>query len=552
MSFFKVASLIFISLLLLLSCAAQSESRALTGPSWLNQSVFYEIFVRSFYDHDGDGIGDFKGLTEKLDYLNDGNPRTDKDLEIRGIWLMPMLESSSYHGYDVVDYYKIERDYGTGEDFQDFIAAAHKRGIKVIMDLVLNHTSSRHPWFIESCRAKASKEGGKADWYVWEDAIPQGWARPWGEGKSEDVWHYKDGYYYYAAFSADMPDLNYANKEVIGQIKMVIKYWLDKGIDGFRLDGARFLAEKSGGVSGQADLKETHEVLIELANYAKSINKECILAGEVWADNKIISAYYGQGDELDRVFNFDLAGAIISSINSNDYNKIEAVLQLMDKYNAPPDFYSPFLTNHDQNRVASELNGDTGKLKLAATLLLSIKGTPFIYYGEEIGMTGRDRHERIRTPMQWDDTKNAGFTTGKPWEELQDNFKRINVKSEELQKSSLLNYYKKLIRIMNKYCKLLDEGARRLLTADNEKIYAYAYVSDTENLLFIHNFNDTEARNVNLDIYNSGFVKKEYRAEDLLNIDGMKKEVAVQNPHRYTINYLERYGTLILKLKASR
>ena len=503
--------------------------------------VFYEIFVRSFYDSDSDGIGDFNGLIEKLDYLNDGNPWTKTDLGIEGIWLMPILESPSYHGYDVVDYYKIERDYGTEKDFQRFIAEAHRRGIKIIMDLVLNHTSSKHPWFIDSCRAKSYRK----DWYVWQDVMPKGWTKPRGGGTSRDVWHYRNGSYYYAAFGAHMPDLNYRNEEVIEQMEAIMKYWLDKGIDGFRLDGVRYLVEKGGGLSGQADLKETHKVLKRLAGYAKGINKECMLIGEVWAGNEVVSRYYNKGDELDGAFNFELARAIINSIRFNNYRQIENVLNEMTKYRVPMDFYSPFLTNHDQNRIASELNGDEQKLKLAAGLLLSMRGTPFIYYGEEIGMKGEGHHERIRTPMQWDDSKNAGFTKGKPWEGLQDDFRQVNIKSQENNENSLLNYYKKLIRIRKKYWKLL-KGKRRLIRTNNDKIYAYIYVNDKEGLLFIHNFKDVEVKNIKLEISEVDFSGEKYKVVNLL--DNNTQSIIWLNSDEFKINSLERYGSLVLML----
>lgn len=506
-----------------------------------SEGVFYEIFVRSFYDSNGDGIGDFKGLTEKLDYLNDGNPNTERELGIKGIWLMPILESSSYHGYDVIDYYRVESDYGTEEDLRKFLAEAHKRGIKVIMDLVLNHTSSRHPWFLDASEAKA-------DWYIWKDAMPNGWTRPWGGVAPEDVWHRRGEFYYYGAFGAGMPDLNYNNEEVVAEMKKVIKFWLNKGIDGFRLDGARYLAEKGGGVLNQADSDQTHRVLRTLAAYAKSINKDSILIGEVWAGNDIVGKYYGEGNELTHAFNFDLAGAIINSIKSNDYRGIEDTLNKMAKYNAPVNFYSPFLTNHDQNRVALELNANPDKLKLAASLLLSMQGTPFIYYGEEIGMTGDGAHERIRTPMQWDDTENGGFTKGKPWEKLQDNFKEINVKSEGASPHSLLNYYKKLIRIRNKYQRIFNEGERKLVMTDSSKIYAYLYADDAESLLFIHNFNDEPVGEIKLGIYDAGLKGGRYKVINLLNSNKKMEDVTDGNSREYSVSSLGRYESLVLEL----
>jgi len=196
---------------------------------WWNEEIFYEIFVRSFSDSNGDGIGDFKGLMQKLDYLNDGDETTTSDLGITAIWLMPIMQSPSYHGYDVMDYKKVEQDYGTNQDFRNFLDSAHTRGIKVIIDLVLNHTSSNHPWFINS---KSGPSAAYRDWYRWSNSNP-GIKGPWGQ----TVWHSANGYYYYGLFTSGMPDLNYAAQEVKDEVANIVRYWLDTvGVDGFRLD----------------------------------------------------------------------------------------------------------------------------------------------------------------------------------------------------------------------------------------------------------------------------------------------------------------------------
>ncbi|MBN1384190.1 MAG: alpha-amylase [Elusimicrobia bacterium] len=499
--------------------------------------VFYEIFVRSFYDSDGNGIGDFKGLTKKLDYLNDGNPDTNSDLEVKGIWLMPVCESPSDHGYDVTDYYKINRDYGTEEDFMTFLQEAHKRGIIVIIDLVLNHTSIKHPWFSD-----------RKNWYIWKNKMPQGWMNPWGSGTSKNVWHYKNGGYYYGAFSGDMPDLNYNNKEVITEMKKIIKYWLDKGADGFRLDGARYIAEKSGGVKGQADLEETHEVLSELVNYGKSIKKDCMFIGEVWTNNRIVSSYYGQGDELDCAFNFDLQWAMVGAAKSGDYKSIENILNDIAKYNAPENFYSAFLSNHDMHRTASQLDGNEPKLKQAAALLLSMKGIPFMYYGEEIGMTGGAWQER--TPMQWSADLNAGFTQGSPWKEIHADSGKINVELQEKNKNSLLSHYKNLIRIRNKYRELYDKGKRKTVNTNNSKIYSYAYIGDKETLLYIYNFEDKEVKNVKINLREAGLKDSEYTAENLLNKNKRMDDLNKGNINNYNID-IKNNETIILKITRS-
>ncbi|MFH1368790.1 MAG: alpha-amylase family glycosyl hydrolase [Elusimicrobiota bacterium] len=456
--------------------------------------VYYEVFVRSFYDSDGDGIGDFKGLTMKLDYLNDGNPATDTDLGIKGIWLMPVLESPSYHGYDVTDYYKIEKEYGTEQDFDAFIAAAHKRGIKVIMDLVLNHTSSENKWFVDPM---------KRDWYVWRNTVPAEWTKPWGGGRPEEVWHKKNGAYYYGAFGGHMPELNYQNPDVVKQMEDVIKFWLDRGVDGFRLDAVRYLVETGGGPARQADTPETHDILKTLSKYARSINKDCFIVGEVWAGNDTGAKYYGGGEELGHVFNFDLASAIINSVKSNNYSEIENVMNRAAGYPVPTDFYCPFLANHDQNRIASEFKGDIPRMKLATSILLSMKGIPFMYYGEEVGMAGSGPHESIRTPMQWDVSANAGFTKGKPWERMQDYYSGQNVAAQAKNRGSLLNHYKTLISVRNSRSEFFTH--ERIYIKNNvAKVYSYMYTDGSSGLLFAHNFDGALSREITLYMEESG------------------------------------------------
>ncbi len=217
------------------SCTACSPSAAFDFDThWWNDAVFYEIFVRSFYDSNGDGIGDFKGLMDKLDYLNDGDPDTHDDLGITGIWLMPIMKSPSYHGYDIQDYNATEPDYGSMQDFENFLEAAHQRGIKVIIDMVMNHSSNQHPWFTQS----ANNTGGYRDWYVWSPANP-GFLGPWGQ----TVWFPRGGNYYYGLFGSGLPDINYRDTALKNAMFDVVNFWLDKGVDGFRLDAIKYLVE---------------------------------------------------------------------------------------------------------------------------------------------------------------------------------------------------------------------------------------------------------------------------------------------------------------------
>ena len=368
---------------------------------WWNDTVFYEVFVRSFADSTtgplaNDGIGDLQGLIERLDYLNDGDPNTDTDLGVTGIWLMPVAQSPSYHGYDVTDYYTIETDYGTNEDFKRLIEEAHARGINVIVDLVLNHTSSEHPWFEQA----ADPDSPYHDWYIWSDEDP-GTKGPWGQ----NVWHQLGDQWYYGIFWEGMPDLNYNNPAVTEEMQNVSRFWLEEmGVDGFRLDAIRHLYE-DGAVLENAP--QTFTWLSDFHDAYKSVKPDAFAVGEVWTTTETAAKYVGQ--KVDAVFEFDLATSIISSINNRDRSALASALETtQDSF--PPGQYAPFLTNHDQNRVMSQLSYKTDRAKLAATILLTLPGVPFIYYGEEIGMTGQKPDEKIRTPMQWTTGANAGFS----------------------------------------------------------------------------------------------------------------------------------------------
>ena len=284
---------------------------------WWNNRVFYEVFVRSFYDSDGDGIGDLRGLIEQLDYLNDGDPTTTDDLGVTGLWLMPVMESPSYHGYDVTDYEQIEADYGTNQDFRDLMAAAHARGIVVIVDLVLNHTSSEHPWFL----ASEAGDPAFADWYEWADSDP-GVFSPWGS----PAWHQAaDGRYYYSIFWEGMPDLNYNTPAVTEEMYRVIRFWLeDMGVDGFRLDAIKHLFERGSQVQ---DLPETLAWLEDFHSYVRSLNSDALTVGEVWSPTPIVAMY--AGDRVDIAFEFDLATAILQAARTGNGTRLREVQRVV-------------------------------------------------------------------------------------------------------------------------------------------------------------------------------------------------------------------------------
>lgn len=472
---------------------------------WWNNSVFYEVFVRSFADSTtgplaGDGIGDLQGLIEHLDYLNDGNPATTTDLGITGIWLMPIMQSPSYHGYDVTDYYTVNRDYGANEDFKRLVAEAHKRGIKVIIDLVLNHTSDQNPWFLDA------RQPGSAhrDWYIWSDTNP-GYLGPWGE----EVWHKLGNQWYYGIFVASMPDLNYKTPAVTEEMLKVTRYWLkDMGADGYRLDAIRHLIEEG---KTQENTPVTHEWLRKFNQVYKEANPQAVTIGEIWTNSKTVATYIG--DQVDLAFEFDLAQAILGSVNNGSAASL-ALPQAVDKLSFPAGQYATFITNHDQDRTMSQFSGDVTKAKLAATILLTNPGVSFIYYGEEIGMTGQKPDENIRTPMQWTPGQYAGFSTQRPWEPANSGYEQVNVQTENASSDSLLSLYRKLIQLRNAHS-ALRVGSLVQVETTPSKVSAFLRQSADETVLVILNFGDTPVSDYTLNLA-AGQLAGQLKAIELL------------------------------------
>lgn len=401
----------YILLLIITSCGGREMSQDAENKSlpvaW-NQAVFYEIFVQSFADSDGDGIGDINGMTSKLDYL--------KDLGIDAIWLMPMSPSPSYHKYDVTDYLGIHPDYGTIEDFKAFIQAAHQKNIRVVMDFVINHSGYDHPWFQNAMQGKNAKY---RDYYVWadKDSIVEQMAKKVTSFDSDNIrqWHPVNGdstkEHYYGFFYGGMPDLNYDNPAVRAEMYEAGKFWLtDVGVDGFRLDAAKHIYPDDRA-------EDSHAFWKEFKTEMEKINPDVYLIGEVWADANTASPYAAGFTSL---FNFDRAFSILESINkervvaaniAGHSYQIDSTANLADVINTSLPWFekynqnfveASFLSNHDQNRVASVLGNDQSKIKLAASMLFTLPGTPYIYYGEEIGMLGLKPDENIREPMVWD------------------------------------------------------------------------------------------------------------------------------------------------------
>ena len=334
--------------------------------AWWNDTIFYELTVRSFYDSNDDGIGDFNGLIEKLDYLNDGNPFTNSDLEITGIWLLPIHPSPSTHGFDVTDYYAVNPDYGTMDEFRNLVREAHRRGIRIIIDLVVNHTSNQHPWFIQSQNPNSAFR----NWYIWSDTDP-GFKGFWGQ----EVWHLLNGEYYYSFFWAGMPDLNYTNPDVSAEMEQITRFWLtDIGIDGFRLDAIGSLIE-NGSVT--VETEATHEWFENYFSFYKSIKPEAMTIGENWRDDEVVAQWVAN-QEVDLAFEFDLAAAMIESVNSGNSRRLLDTLRYGTSQ-FPHGQYGVFLANHDMTRVMTQFGDDPGKARVAASLYFSLPGVPFIY-----------------------------------------------------------------------------------------------------------------------------------------------------------------------------
>jgi alpha-amylase len=496
------ARLLVPGVLILIACSPTPRPQAPplppAGPGWAEGAVFYEVFVRSFADSNGDGVGDFRGLTARLDFLNDGDPATTSDLGVEALWLMPVFESPSYHGYDTVDYEAIDREYGTEEDFDRFLAEAHRRGMRVIVDLVVNHTGSGHPWFRES---DADPAGDRRDWYVWRADDP-GWRQPWGDGRT---WHRGKNGFYYGVFWSGMPDLNYRHPAVRGEMKRLVAHWLGRGLDGFRLDATRYLIEDGGG-AGQADTAGTREVLSELAGQARQSAPHAFLVGENWTETPIIASYYhgggrggGRGDGLTSNFNFPLAEAIVNGVKAGEATGIAGKLAEMAELYPQGALDAPFLTNHDMTRLATVLESDPARLRSAAAVLLTLPGAPFLYYGEEVGLqngpgTG---DEFKRTPMPWNAAPGGGFTTGTPWFAFAPGREEANVAAQTGDPDSLLSHYRRWIRI-RQGSPALRRGGLRLASEVwpagapgapevPDEVLAFVRELGAERLLVLHN-----------------------------------------------------------------
>jgi glycosidase len=406
--------------------------------------------VRSFQDSDGDGIGDFRGIIQRLDHLE----RLGVDL----VWLMPIHPSPSYHGYDVTDYLAVNPQYGTMADFEALLAEGKKRGIRFIMDWVLNHSSDKHPWFLESRRGPTvdGTPNAKYSWYTWRESKPEaseGWARPWdGAELWHELAHATGSRWYYGLFWGGMPDLNIANPDVQKVMEDGKRFWLDKGLAGFRVDAIRYLIETvEDGQGLEADTAATHNYLKHIRKSFAASHPEALMVGEIWSSAEDQAGYYGDGDMLHQAFSFDMASALIETTRDGVRSRLNQMIdRSAELFGKDRGFEAPFLTNHDMARVARVFQEDNQKLRVGAALMLASPGTPYVYYGEELGMIGgADKaDENKRTPMRWtaDAAAHHGFTTGTPWWPMTDEKTGIDVASQLADPRSLMNHYEALIK----------------------------------------------------------------------------------------------------------
>ncbi|WP_240732510.1 MULTISPECIES: alpha-amylase family glycosyl hydrolase [Dyella] len=448
--------------------AAPSEA-----PPSQGSGVWYEIFVRAWYDTNGDGIGDLNGVTAKLDYL--------QSLGVSGIWLMPINPSPSYHGYDITDYRDILPQYGTMGDFERLVQEAHKRNIQIIMDLVINHTSDQHPWFVSALDPKSPYR----HWYTWAGPATDINA-PAAAG--DRAWHAKNGQYYLSGFTGAMPDLNFDEPAVRHEMVDVGQFWLRKGVDGFRLDAARHIYDDLKSDTGKPETVRKNVVWwTEFRQGMQRVRPDVYLVGEVMQPSMSDLAPYLK--PLGSVFNFPVAAQLIKSAGSEKVDGLDTLLS--DTYRsyaqAAGDAFvdSPFLSNHDQDRVLSQLGGNLDHMRVAAALLMTLPGRPFVYYGEEIGMLGKKPDANVREPMRW--SREPGVEGESRWKASSvKQGGEVSVQAEEANAASLLATYRTLIhwRIEQP---LLRDGEFRAVESGNARVLTFERAEGARSVLVAHN-----------------------------------------------------------------
>jgi maltose alpha-D-glucosyltransferase/alpha-amylase len=499
---------------------------------WYKDAVIYQLHVRTFCDSNGDGIGDFRGLTGKLGYL--------QELGINAIWLLPFFPSPLRDdGYDIADYTAVHAAYGSLQDFKDFLAAAHSRRIRVITEMVVNHTSDQHPWFQE---ARRSRENAKRDWYVWSETDSRYQAARIifvDTEMSNWAWDPISKSYYWHRFFSHQPDLNYDNPAVREAIWEVMKFWLDIGVDGFRLDAVPYLVERDG--TSCENLPETHAIIRDFRGRIDAAYPGKMLLAEANQRPADVRAYFGNGDEFHMAFHFPLMPRMFLAVKLEDRKPI---IEILEQTPQIPDTcqWCIFLRNHDEltletvtdierdymydeyavdkamrinlgirRRLAPMMENDRRRVELLTGLLLSMPGTPIIYYGDEIGMGDNvylgDRNG-VRTPMQWNGGWNAGFSSADPerlYSPLISNpvygYQAINVDSQTRSAHSLLSWTKSVIQTRNAF-RVFSRGSIEFLNPSNHRVLAYVRCLGEEKVLVVNNLaSSAQAVELNLQEY---------------------------------------------------
>lgn len=473
------------------ACPSGSPTPA-TRP-WWQTAVFYEVFVRSFADSNGDGIGDLEGLRAHLDELNDGDPATTDDLGVTALWLMPIATSPSYHGYDVVDYTAVEPDYGDAEAFRRLVEDAHARGIKVVLDFEANHSSNQNPWFIDALAG-----GPHRDWYIWSPTDP-GWPNPIGSG---NPWHASSGGFYYGLFSDAMPDLNLRNPAVTAALEQATAFWTGLGADGFRIDAARHLIED--GPEAQLNTPETRAWLAGFRDAVHGQRADELVLGEV-DDAELTSGSYITDGSLDMTFDFEIGPAIANAVTHGDAGSLlysEGSIQKAYSGGGA----GTFLSNHDQPRIMTQLRADASAMATSAGTLLTAPGTPFVYYGEELGMVGDKPDEQIRTPYPWTAADPGhGFTDGTPWEPFAAGADTANPAAEAGDPTSFLSTYRDLIRLRTAHPALATAPVLALEASSPRVAASLRVEKNGERLIVIQNLGTDAAPDVSLGLRNGPF-----------------------------------------------
>lgn len=464
---------------------AAADDTQETPDLWLiddKYRTWYEVFVYSFYDSDGDGIGDLRGLIAKLDYINDGNPATDTDLGCTGIWLMPVNPSTTYHKYDVTDYYDIDPEYGTLDDFKELVTACHERGVNVCMDFVMNHTSSQHEWFqtaveyLKALPADAEPDTAECpyvDYYHFSREYDSGYTQI--EGTE---------WYYESQFWSEMPDLNLESEAVRAEFEAIVDFWLELGVDAFRLDAAKEYD------TGNADANI--EILSWFNTMVKEKDPDAYIVAEVWTDQTAYVKYYASG--IDSVFDFSFAdkdGTISSVLNggsASSYGKaLIAIQEALSAYDTAID--APFYTNHDMARGAGYYAGDYSEqqTKMGQAMNLTMTGSAFLYYGEELGMKGSGKDENKRAPMYWSEDADAEGMCDGPADMDSVKMKYGALETQETDETSVYSFVKEVIRLRNTYPEIARGTVMFEETLSDESICVIRKTWEDEECLLVYN-----------------------------------------------------------------